>query len=594
MSLYHLIKDKVDIVDLISEDVELKPLNNNEFIGSCPFHEDNHPSFTVNNEKGVYHCFSCHESGNIITYYEKTKQLSYEEALIQLAQKYNIDYDKELEHYNINNYNQYKKYVELMNDVQEYFVEKLKKDSEAKNYLTKTRKMDYNEIDFWQLGLDDGLLYQYLLNKGYRINELLESKIVKTDEKGQIRDTFMNRITYPLKDKKGNILGFSARIYKKNDNRKAKYLNTTNNEFFRKNDILFNYGNTYKNLLKNPLKGIFLFEGQQDVISSYNSGIDTAIASLGTSLTSNQIKEILKMTDKITICYDGDNAGLDAIKKGIHSFKEINKDCSIYVVLFPEGQDADDLFKNNNKKYLKEYIDKNSELSIVFLIKDYYEEYLFKLSKNDFSDLDIQEKTKLYKEILNLIDFNCNILEKRYYLNKLDKIFEFDDEDNINNKLEEIEENISNFDSLKNIYIDEEQKEISNLDIEKYEIVKNIEEKIITYLLKNDLNKQNKKMFKKIIPFLNETNGKILLSKINDNDSILNNYEKVLKKEYEEKEFNPLFSEEGLVETISNNNEIKKRKNIENKFETMADNAINNNDRDTYFKALQQIINLKK
>lgn len=406
--------NNVDILNVIGEDTHLvRQGNGNEYMGSCPFHTDRHPSLSVNSQKQVFHCFSCGRSGNVISYIEERDEISFFEALTRLANEYDISLEGIISQEDEEVSKKRKAYYDLLQTVQEYFVEQLPKHQKELDYLIQERKLNKETIERFGIGFDDGNLYKYLSSTehgGYLLTELSENGLIKLTN-NSVQDFFNQRITFPLKDERGYVVGFSARSL----NEQPKYRNSLNNQFFTKNQIIYNFFDTKQQLKELEKKSVYLFEGQNDVISAVMAGKKNSIASLGTALTDNQILKILKLTDDIIISYDGDEAGQHAIIRAANNFKIINPMVKLSVVQLPNKLDPDDY----RRKYSIEQLEKelNHTTPIV--------EYLIGLEFEKFKQTDqsIPEKSRLYDKAVEIIHHFANDIEQQMYLNFLNETF---------------------------------------------------------------------------------------------------------------------------------------------------------------------------
>ena len=354
--------DKTDIVSLVSDYVELKKRGKNYF-GLCPFHDDENPSFSVSPEKKIAKCMSCGEGGNPINFLKKIKNISFNEAALELAKKYNVEVDIED---NVNpKANTNAKYYKIMDAASKYYENYLfnsKSGLQAIKYL-EDRGMTKEEIKRFRLGLapkDRALLYQYLKNLGYQDITLEDLGLIKVDDNGPY-DVFNNRVTFPIIDDNNHVLGFSARIYYQSDT-EPRYVNSTETPIYQKGNTLFNIYNAIPHIRKKHF--VILVEGQMDVVALDNKGIQNVICSLGTAFTIEQAKLIKKYTENIIIMYDGDNAGINSTKK---VFKLL-KGFKAYAVTLPDKQDPDEYLRTHTANDLLTYINQNSKDKYNFLI----------------------------------------------------------------------------------------------------------------------------------------------------------------------------------------------------------------------------------
>ncbi|MBU1019626.1 MAG: DNA primase [Firmicutes bacterium] len=346
------ILQKTDIVDLISTRVALSKQGKSYF-GLCPFHNEKTPSFSVEPERKIYNCFSCGEKGNAITFLQKMDNLTYVEAIESLAEHANISMDFS----SYKKENPHQKLYEINKDAEKFYklyLSSTKQGMQAKEYL-KNRGIEESIIDKFHLGLaptDFDLLYKTLTEKGILVSDLHALGLVKQGKNENFYDLFRDRIIFPIHDEYGNCVGFSGRTYLDNDKDQAKYINSPQTVIFTKSNILYNFHGALQEIKKSDR--VVLFEGYMDVIAAHRAGVTESVASMGTSLTTDQVRLIKKHTNNVTICYDGDPAGFEATARAIKLFEQ--ERMKIKIVLLPEKLDPDDYIKKYSPDALKSFI----------------------------------------------------------------------------------------------------------------------------------------------------------------------------------------------------------------------------------------------
>ena len=348
------IKLRLKVSQVVGKYVQLKK-RGKEFIGLSPFKNEKTPSFTVNDEKGFYHCFSTSEHGNIFDFLMKTKSLRFGETVKVLAleagmQEYRFTkYDKEKEE-------KFNKYKKIIKEYSEYFQKQLfdKKNSFALNYL-KERKLSDEAIKKFQLGYVPINNFFDELSKKYSTEEIKSTGLYYFVEKNQkFIDRFKNRIIFPIFNLSGEVIAFGGRIIS-GDNF-AKYINSPETEFYKKGRQLFNL-NFAKDERSNSNE-VIIVEGYMDVISLYSRGIKNVISNSGTALTENQINLIWKFFSDPIICLDGDKSGqLAAIRIAERLFSLINEENKIYFSILGQGKDPDDIIKDLGKEGFLKFLD---------------------------------------------------------------------------------------------------------------------------------------------------------------------------------------------------------------------------------------------
>ena len=297
------IRSSASIVDVISSYIPLTQKGKNYF-GVCPFHEDHSPSMSVSEEKQIYKCFSCGATGNVFTFVENYLNISFAEAVELVAQKTGISISVPLVK---KKESKFKDEYSLMDFVLKLYQNNLNTEvgQKAIVYLKKRNLLE-NTIEDFSVGLslDQNMLYSILKKKDYSDKMLLDLGLVNQG-KENIYDVFQNRIMFPIHNLEGQVVGFTARCYLKEET--PKYLNTKETYIFKKGNILFNYHRA-KDAIR-LLKELVVVEGNMDAIRLYASGIKNVIALMGTSLTKEQIEALRKLRCKIVLMLDNDNAG---------------------------------------------------------------------------------------------------------------------------------------------------------------------------------------------------------------------------------------------------------------------------------------------
>ena len=375
------IVEKADIVSIISEYVKLEKKGAN-YIGLCPFHNDTNPSMSVSPSKKVFKCFSCNTGGDVITFVSKIKNISIRDAMRIVGDSCGIKVEvtkKEIEH------QKNAKYYEIMMEASKFYHFYLLNSLDAKdaNAYLFDRGLEKDIINTFNIGVSasDNDLFKILTNKKYIPLDLIEVGLIRSNKDSYV-DVFKNRIMFPLEDLDGNVVGFSGRRYKKDDN-DSKYLNTFDTVIFKKGQILYNYHRAFNDIKANNC--VYLFEGFMDVIAAYRADVKNSVASMGTALTFDQIKALKRITNNVIVCYDSDEPGTNATLKAI---KELNSmDVNVSVVRIPSGKDPDEYIKANGKDALKNIL-LNKKVNAIDFVYFYY------ANKCNFNDLSSKELLK--------------------------------------------------------------------------------------------------------------------------------------------------------------------------------------------------------
>ena len=416
------IRAKADIISIIGSYIPLTQRGKNYFC-VCPFHDDHSPSMSLSTDKQIYKCFSCGATGNVFTFVSEYENVPFIEAVSIVADKCGMELS--LSTYKSNVSQVFKEEYEIMELSQKFFQNNLRTDlgKKALDYL-KERGISEEIIKEFGIGLsldsNDSLL-TLLTKKNYKIDKLAEIGLVNVlNEKSY--DMFSRRITFPLWDKDGNIVGFSARIYR-GEKDVSKYMNSRETKIFKKGETLYNFHNA-KDAAKRD-KRIVVVEGFMDAIRISASGIKNVVALQGTAMTQEQISLLKKLRVKVILCLDNDNAGLIAT---VNNGEELIKnDIETYVIRLSGEKDPDEyILANGSDAFLENvnnpitffefkmnYLKQNKDLNNVEDLTIYINDVLKNLASN--SDAILRELTlnKISKEY----DLSLDLLK-----NKLDAL----------------------------------------------------------------------------------------------------------------------------------------------------------------------------
>ena len=384
------IKLRLKVSQVVGKFVQLKK-RGKEFIGLSPFKNEKSPSFTVNDEKEFYHCFSSSEHGNIFDFLMKTKSIGFGEAVRTLAaeagmQPYrfsNFDKKKDL---------RFQNYKNIFKDYSKYFHQQLflENNKDALDYLLK-RGLNTNVIKEFQLGYVPwkNNFYDDLLKKYNEEDIALTGLYYKNDKTGKNVDRFNSRIIFPVNNISGDTIAFGGRIIR--ESKLAKYINSPETEFYKKGNMIFNLDKAKDSRAETD--EVIIVEGYMDVVSVYSAGVKNVIANSGTALTEKQIDLIWKFFSNPIICLDGDESGQKAaLRIAEKLFPMINEKNKIYFSIMPEGKDPDDFIKQNGKD------------GFVSLLKDkqIIQTYIWNYHLNKIDQNNPFEISKFEKEIKKL------------------------------------------------------------------------------------------------------------------------------------------------------------------------------------------------
>ena len=400
------ILQNADIVSVVQEYLSLKKMGSN-YKGLCPFHKENTPSFVVSEEKQIFHCFGCHAGGDVITFVMKIENISFKEAVQQLADKLGIKIDDK-DKYNFQKSAQ-DDLFKINSRVADYYHNFLLQSSSAEIGRKYLKKRNFSEQDILTFNLGfapdtfDSVVNNAIKN---RIDLLSLDKlgIIKKNKIAKYNDFFRNRIIFPIKDNKGRVIAFGGRVM---DDSLPKYLNSPETEIFKKNAALYGIDVAAQHIKEQ--KKILILEGYIDVISLHRFGIKNAVATLGTALTDNHINFIKRYTDEIILVFDGDEAGIKASLRSVDLF--VNSNFYVKIVLIPEKLDPDEYVQKYGKDKFLELVD-NAQDAFVYKLN-------FLAGKRNFAKLEDREKflADSFEMILNIdnkirLDFMLKIISE--------------------------------------------------------------------------------------------------------------------------------------------------------------------------------------
>ena len=472
------IKTRLKVSAVVSKSVDLKK-RGKEFIGLSPFKNEKTPSFTVNDDKGFYHCFSTGEHGNIFDFIMKTQNLKFGESVKMLANLAGIKpytFSKQDEEREAN----WKKYISVYMEYINYYHNELLKDADskiAKDYL-KQRNLTIDEVKKFKIGfVKKNSSYFNILAKKFDEKTLQDSGLFYFDEKKKVFvERFRDRIIFPINSITGYHIGIGGRITQKNSYL-AKYINSPETQFFKKGNNLYNLDKARK--LSNSISEIFLVEGYMDVIGLSRNGIENCVANLGTALTERQISILNQFYNEIVICFDSDESGFKAaVRAAENSIKELQPEKQISFLFLPSGEDPDSYVNKNGKDKFLEFF-KTNKISI----HEFLFNFLKNKSTNSPSSLAILEK-KL-RDISNTIK---DSYIKKYVLDFfLGKMNQFSPNLNISKQF--AIKHVSSLSSTKKIFND--AKSLSKEELQEYSLL---------YLIINNLDffRENKNLLEDI------------------------------------------------------------------------------------------------
>lgn len=414
------IRNSVDIGDVIGRYVQLHQAGKN-LIGLCPFHDEKTPSFSVNEEKQFFYCFGCHRSGNVFQFLMELKHIDFVDAVKEIANDSNIKIPEQYVSVPAKPSNNENRQLFDLHDkaakLYHHILVNTPAGQVALNYLKK-RGMSEELIEQFGLGYapDQRILKPFFQQQKVDYQLLRKSGLFSEDQQGELRDRFIERIMYPIKNGQGQVIAFSGRLIDTSKTNLPKYLNSPETPIFNKRRTLFNFDIARKAARKDGR--LYLFEGFMDVISAFAAGIENGIASMGTSFTEEQVAIIGRATKQLDICYDGDQPGQNAIDRAISLVNDHRPNqLQVKVVQLPAGIDPDEYVQKYGPQQFNAYLTNKEETTTEFYLR------FLRNGKN----LDNQNELMQYlNQALKVIAQVQAPLEEDMYLQRLASEFNLD------------------------------------------------------------------------------------------------------------------------------------------------------------------------
>lgn len=414
------ILEAAQIADVVGAFVPLKKRGAN-YIGLCPFHNEKTPSFNVNPARGIFKCFGCGEGGDSVAFLMKHEHYTYPEALRWLAERYHIHIEEteatpeekaaQSERDRVFHVNEFaQKYFQnlLFNDEQgrstglSYFEERCLREDTIRKWGLGYCKDSWD--DFCTAAKAEGFSEEDMVAAGVAI---------KNENTGKVYDRFRGRVTFPIYNVGGRVLGFSARILT-SDKTKAKYVNSPESIIYTKGKVLFGLHLAKDAIVKEDL--CYLVEGNMDAVMMYQNGVKNVVATSGTALTEQQTSMIKRYTRNVTVLYDGDSAGIKATFKAVNIFLEHG--LNVRTVLFPDGEDPDSFARKHTMDEFQTFLKENSQNFII-----YKTNLLQKKAENDPI-----KRADLIRDIVHTISLVPDLLERNTYLQECSSILQTSEE----------------------------------------------------------------------------------------------------------------------------------------------------------------------
>ncbi|NBJ68546.1 MULTISPECIES: DNA primase [Clostridia] len=402
-----------DIVDIIGDYIQLKKQGKNYF-GLCPFHGEKTPSFSVTQDKQIFHCFGCGKGGNVVTFLMEMEHFSFYEAIQFLAERSGISMPQNVQRQKETSLSQESQDMlsahEWLTKLYHHLLRFTKEGKEGYAYL-KDRGIDEEAADAFQLGFSpntDQFTAEFLKKKGYHEQLLVKAGLLQINELGQTTDRFRGRIIFPIRNHLGKTVAFGGRAV---GDYKPKYINSPESELFHKGKLLYNF-DLAKRYIRKENEAVLL-EGQMDVIAAYQAGVRNTVATLGTALTEFQAKLLKRYVNTVIICYDGDRAGLAAAYKAAVLLQQCG--CEVRVAYLESDMDPDSFIRTHGGQAFKNEVIKASDTFMTFYMRFLKKDYQLNLEA---------DRIEYVETVLKRLAMVDSPIEREYYLKELSNEFE--------------------------------------------------------------------------------------------------------------------------------------------------------------------------
>lgn len=406
------VKSRLDIVDVISAYVPLKQAGKN-FKGLSPFKIEKTPSFIVSPDKNIWHDFSTAKGGDVISFVMEMEGLNFPEALEMLAKKAGVKL-KPNKH-SKGDYSNKSKILEALEDAMKYFHLMLSRNERAKNYFLKERGLKAEIIKDYKLGYSPDSwdsLSKYLISKGYKVEDLISAGLSAKGNKGLgAYDLFRGRVMFPVFDNQSRTIGFSARVL--GDEKAAKYINTPQTSVYNKSLAIYGLAQAKESIRENDLA--IVVEGNMDVLALANAGYNNVVACSGTALTELQLKQLGRLTKNVALCFDADDAGVNATLRAIEVAS--GTDIKIDIIALEGAKDPDELLKKDKRAWQKAV---KSAL--------YAPDFLIEHAKKTFGITTAPGKKKFTQFILPMLKMLDDEIELQHYVKKVAQLLDVPEE----------------------------------------------------------------------------------------------------------------------------------------------------------------------
>ncbi len=434
------IKQRVKVSDIVGATVQLKR-RGREFVGLSPFSKEKTPSFTINDEKGFYHCFSSGEHGNIFDFLVKVEKLNFGDAVRKLAAKAGMPVFKFTKE-NIEVENKRKKYDEILTIALQHYQKNFFENESVKKYVL-DRGLTKEILSIFKIGYSGEYGLNVSLFTNFNQKELIESGIFCHDEKNnKLIDRFKNRLIFPIFDYNNKVVGFGGRAL--GQNYLAKYINSPETEFFKKGFNLYNLNNAKSENKQSRI--IFVVEGYMDAISLYQAGFKNVVATLGTAMTESHLNLVWRYFNDPVVCFDGDRSGQNAAQKISEKLiAHMKPNYSLSFLILPNGFDPDSFIRKNSKNNFESLLDQKIDIG----------NFIFENNFRNLQPTQPEQRAGFEKKLMDTCLLIQDTTVKKHYISFFkNRIFEqFSNRKNKNikplNKTKELTRKITRYSSFE-------------------------------------------------------------------------------------------------------------------------------------------------
>ncbi len=405
------IRNAADIIDVISTHVHLKKRGKN-FIGLCPFHQEKTPSFTVSDDKQIYHCFGCGAGGNIFKFLMEFKNISFVEAVEEIAERLGIKIELESTQFDAQQ-NELEELYELNILAARFFSDNLLKSADgeqAREYL-KRRNIKLHIQKIFGIGYAPYGWDNFLAHAKENKVDLTKAKLlglIDTNDKGEYYDKYRGRVIFPIFSPNGRVIAFGGRVLENQENA-AKYLNSPESQIYSKRRSLYGLFHSKEDIRK--LDRAILVEGYMDLVSLFQAGVKNVVASSGTSLTEEQVQLLSRFTKNIIILFDADPAGQKASLRSIEIL--LKQDFEVKVIALPKGEDPDSFIIKYGKEKFDEEVSRAKNF-LEYQTAQFEEQGLFE---------DSADMTKAIRELVKTLALVSDELKRNLLMKTIAKRF---------------------------------------------------------------------------------------------------------------------------------------------------------------------------